>query len=55
MDPSDVTVPRVLSATCINCEDHRNFKYTGGDSDELVAEFRCVECNHKAEWHIDPE
>lgn len=45
--------PTLLIGTCIDCEDIREFVFTEGSEDELIALYRCRECGHKVRIDLD--
>lgn len=54
MEPSDVTHPDWIKATCIECETTRRFVASHGDKEQLWAAYECPECGHYIVLSLDP-
>lgn len=49
------THPRLIEMGCVECEEQQQFKAVDGSVEAMAARYRCEECGHDAELHLDPQ
>lgn len=51
----NLTAPRFVRATCVDCEGKRNFDISDGDTENHTAVYRCYQCDHPIRLDLNPD